>query len=85
MVLLGSVGLLALLVSVQCLNRRQLFDYGIQFGDKILESGTDSVEELALEQTLFFFKGKFNKVYNLQCVKYNVLSATVLYKAAQTT
>ncbi|KAI2658943.1 Nidogen-1 [Labeo rohita] len=63
MVLLRSVGLLALLVSVQCLNREQLFDYGIEFGDKILESGTDSVKELELEQTLLFFKGKFDKIY----------------------
>lgn len=63
MVLVCSVGLLALLVSVQCLTREQLFDYGIQFGDRILESSTDSVKELELEQTLFFFKGKFDKVY----------------------
>uniref|UniRef100_A0A673G3M9 Nidogen-1-like n=1 Tax=Sinocyclocheilus rhinocerous TaxID=307959 RepID=A0A673G3M9_9TELE len=63
MALLRSVGLLALLVSVRCLNREQLFDYGTRFGDKILDSGTDSVRELELEQTLFFFKGKFDKVY----------------------
>ncbi|XP_016097511.1 nidogen-1-like, partial [Sinocyclocheilus grahami] len=63
MALLRSVGLLALLVSVRCLNREQLFDYGIRFGDKILDSGTDSVRELELEQTLFFFKGKFDKVH----------------------
>ncbi|XP_016359718.1 nidogen-1-like [Sinocyclocheilus anshuiensis] len=63
MALLRSVGLLALLVSVRCLNREQLFDYGIRFGDQILDSGTDSVRELELEQTLFFFKGTFDKVY----------------------
>uniref|UniRef100_A0A672N3N6 Nidogen-1-like n=1 Tax=Sinocyclocheilus grahami TaxID=75366 RepID=A0A672N3N6_SINGR len=64
MALLRSVGLLALLlVSVRCLNREQLFDYGIRFGDQILDSGTDSVRELELEQTLLFFKGKFDKVY----------------------
>ncbi|XP_056323889.1 nidogen-1-like [Danio aesculapii] len=57
-----SVGL-ALLVSVQCLTREQLFDYGTQFGDQILDSGPDSVHELELEQTLHFFKGKFDKVY----------------------
>ncbi|TRY83857.1 hypothetical protein DNTS_030091 [Danionella cerebrum] len=58
-----SVVLLALLVSVQCLTLEQLFDYGVRFGDQVLDSGTDSVRDLALEQTLFFFKGKFNKVY----------------------
>lgn len=63
MALARSVGLLALLVSVQGLTREQLFDYGIRVGDKILDSGTDSVRELELEQTLFFFKGKFDKVY----------------------
>uniref|UniRef100_A0A8C2E5M2 Nidogen 1b n=1 Tax=Cyprinus carpio TaxID=7962 RepID=A0A8C2E5M2_CYPCA len=63
MALARSVGLLALLVSVQGLTREQLFDYGIRVGDKILDSGTDSVRELELEQTLFFFKGEFDKVY----------------------
>ncbi|XP_016374163.1 nidogen-1-like [Sinocyclocheilus rhinocerous] len=64
MALLRSVGLLALLlVSVRCLIQEQLFDYGIRFGDQILDSGTDSVRELELEQTLLFFKGKFDKVY----------------------
>ncbi|KAK9966993.1 hypothetical protein ABG768_004067 [Culter alburnus] len=63
MVLVCSVGLLALLVSVQCLTREQLFDYGIQFGDQILDSSTDSVKALELQQTLYFFKGKFDKVY----------------------
>ncbi|XP_042622925.1 nidogen-1-like [Cyprinus carpio] len=63
MALARSVGLLALLVSVQALTREQLFDYGIRVGDKILDSGTDSVRELELEQTLFFFKREFDKVY----------------------
>lgn len=58
-----TVGILALLVSVQCVTRDQLFDYGIRFGDQILDSGPDSVHELELEQTLHFFKGKFDKVY----------------------
>ncbi|XP_051529265.1 nidogen-1-like [Myxocyprinus asiaticus] len=63
MSLLCTVGVLTLLVSVQCLTRDQLFDYGVQFGDEILESGTDSFQELDLDQTLFFFKGKFDKIY----------------------
>ncbi|XP_043107714.1 LOW QUALITY PROTEIN: nidogen-1-like [Puntigrus tetrazona] len=63
MALLRGVGLLALLVSVQSLSREQLFDYGIRFGDRILDSGADSVQELELDQTLFFFKRKFEKVY----------------------
>ncbi|KAK7127291.1 hypothetical protein R3I93_020008 [Phoxinus phoxinus] len=63
MVLVSSVWVLVLLVSVQCLSRDQLFDYGIRFGDRILGSGTDSVRELELEQPLYFFKGNFRKIY----------------------
>lgn len=56
-----TVGFVALLVSVECLTRDQMFDYGIQFGDQILDAGSDSV--LQLDHSLFFFKGKFDKVY----------------------
>lgn len=71
-----TVGILALLVSVQCVTRDQLFDYGIRFGDQILDSGPDSVHELELEQTLHFFKGKFDKVYvsNFSMFKFVFLS-----------
>ncbi|KAA0707379.1 Nidogen-1 [Triplophysa tibetana] len=58
-----TVGFVALLVSVECLTRDQMFDYGVQFGDQILDMGSDSVLELELDHALFFFKGKFDTVY----------------------
>lgn len=54
---------LALAVSVSALIRTELFDYGVQYGDLILEPGSDQTQEFALDQTLFFFKGSFETVY----------------------
>lgn len=58
-----TIGFVALLVSVECLTRDQMFDYGVQFGDQILDAGSDSVLEVELDHSLFFFKEKFDKVY----------------------
>nr|XP_055040010.1 nidogen-1-like isoform X2 [Misgurnus anguillicaudatus] len=63
MSLLCTLGFVALLVSVQCVTKDQIFDYGIKFGDQILDAGSDSLFELKLNQTLFFFKEKFDSVY----------------------
>uniref|UniRef100_A0A4W4DSS1 Nidogen 1b n=1 Tax=Electrophorus electricus TaxID=8005 RepID=A0A4W4DSS1_ELEEL len=57
------IHLLVLAVSVSCLSRSDLFDYGVQFGDQVLESGTDISQEITLDQSLYFFDGRFDTVY----------------------
>ncbi|XP_030627952.1 nidogen-1-like [Chanos chanos] len=54
---------IALAVSVNCLSRSDLFDYGVQFGDQILGQGTDATKELTLDQDLIFFDDTFESVY----------------------
>ncbi|XP_041959120.1 nidogen-1-like isoform X1 [Alosa sapidissima] len=54
---------LTLALTVSGLSRTELFDYGVQYGDQPLEPGSDQTEELALDQTLFFYKDSFDSVY----------------------
>ncbi|KAL7854484.1 hypothetical protein SRHO_G00166740 [Serrasalmus rhombeus] len=55
--------LLVLAVTVNCLSRSDLLDYGVQFGDQLLDSGTDVTQQITLDQLVFFFDGEFDKVY----------------------
>lgn len=74
-----TVGFVALLVSVECLTRDQMFDYGLQFGDQILDMGSDSVLELELDHALFFFKRKFDTVYVSDLV-HQIISCFIFFK-----
>ncbi|KAJ8246133.1 hypothetical protein GJAV_G00263980 [Gymnothorax javanicus] len=57
------VTLLALVVTVNCVRRRDLFPYGENAGDQLLESGSDVTQELPLEKSMYFFDGSFDSVY----------------------
>ncbi|KAF5905183.1 nidogen-1 [Clarias magur] len=50
-------------VSVNCASRSDLFDYGVQFGDQSLQSGTDQTGQVYLDRAVFFFSEKFEKLY----------------------
>ncbi|XP_063054021.1 nidogen-1-like [Engraulis encrasicolus] len=54
---------LALALTVSGLSKTELFDYGVQHGDQFLSSGPDQTVELALDQTLFFFKNSYDTIY----------------------
>ena len=54
---------LAIAVTVNGQGRTELFDYGVQHGDQLLGPGSDQTEELALDQTIYFYKGSFESVY----------------------
>ncbi|XP_042560584.1 nidogen-1-like [Clupea harengus] len=54
---------LAIAVTVNGQSRTELFDYGVQHGDQLLGPGSDQTEELALDQTIYFYKGSFESVY----------------------
>lgn len=59
---------LALALTVSGLSKTELFDYGVQHGDQFLSSGPDQTVELALDQTLFFFKNSYDTIYvSLAC------------------
>ncbi|XP_072516823.1 nidogen-1 [Salminus brasiliensis] len=55
--------LLLLAVTVNCVSRSDLLDYGVQFGDQFLDPGTDVTQEVILDQAVFFFDNQFDKVY----------------------
>ena len=68
-------GVLALLLAgtVNCLSRSDLLDYGVDFGDQLLDSGTDITQELSLEQSVFFFQNHFVSVYVSDCSDYTTV------------
>ncbi|RXN01624.1 Nidogen-1 [Acipenser ruthenus] len=53
----------ALSVSVRCLSRRELFPYGEEVGDRVLEQGDSKLERISLQQPLLFYDGSFSSVY----------------------
>uniref|UniRef100_A0A8B9L2A0 Nidogen 1 n=1 Tax=Astyanax mexicanus TaxID=7994 RepID=A0A8B9L2A0_ASTMX len=55
--------LLLLAVTVKCISRSDLLDYGPQFGDQTLEPGTDITQEIPLDQAVFFYNSQIEKVY----------------------
>ncbi|KAG7462833.1 hypothetical protein MATL_G00188960 [Megalops atlanticus] len=57
------VTLLSLGVSVSCVRRSELFQYGESAGDRVLEQGNDRTQELVLDKPLLFYDGKFDRVY----------------------
>ncbi|KAF4082994.1 hypothetical protein AMELA_G00134890 [Ameiurus melas] len=50
-------------VSVKCASRSDLFDYGVQSGDRTLQSGSDQTQTVYLDRAVFFFDQNFEKVY----------------------
>lgn len=60
---IGWLTLFAVALSVNCVTRSDLFDYGEQAGDQLLEQGTDVTQELLLDQSLFFFDDEYDTVY----------------------
>lgn len=54
---------IAFSLSVNCASRSDLFDYGVQFGDQILQSGNDETEKVHLDRAVLFFDGNFEEVY----------------------
>ncbi|XP_053369004.1 nidogen-1 isoform X1 [Clarias gariepinus] len=50
-------------VSVNCASRSDLFDYGVQFGDRTLQSGTDQTGQVYLDRAVFFFSESFEQLY----------------------
>uniref|UniRef100_A0A8C7GMG9 Nidogen 1 n=1 Tax=Oncorhynchus kisutch TaxID=8019 RepID=A0A8C7GMG9_ONCKI len=48
---------------VNGLSKRDMFDYGEQAGDQLLEQGTDQTQQLILNQSMFFFDGTYDTVY----------------------
>ncbi|XP_060797025.1 nidogen-1 [Neoarius graeffei] len=55
--------LIASSVSVQCASRSDLSDYGLQFGDQTLQSGTDQTHRVRLDRAVLFFDQNFEEVY----------------------
>uniref|UniRef100_A0A8C7W9K9 Nidogen 1 n=1 Tax=Oncorhynchus mykiss TaxID=8022 RepID=A0A8C7W9K9_ONCMY len=53
----------AIALSVNGLSKRDMFDYGEQAGDQLLEQGTDQTQKLLLNQSMFFFDGTYDTVY----------------------
>uniref|UniRef100_A0A8C7GT18 Nidogen 1 n=1 Tax=Oncorhynchus kisutch TaxID=8019 RepID=A0A8C7GT18_ONCKI len=53
----------AIALSVNGLSKRDMFDYGEQAGDQLLEQGTDQTQQLILNQSMFFFDGTYDTVY----------------------
>lgn len=49
--------------TVSSITRGDLLEHGPQFGDRVLDPGTDQTQEVPLDQTVFFFDGQFNSVY----------------------
>uniref|UniRef100_A0A674E3B6 Nidogen 1 n=1 Tax=Salmo trutta TaxID=8032 RepID=A0A674E3B6_SALTR len=60
---LGWATLFAIALSVNSLRKRDMFDYGEQAGDQLLEQGTDQTQKLILNQSMFFFGGTYDTVY----------------------
>uniref|UniRef100_A0A8C7JR34 Nidogen 1 n=1 Tax=Oncorhynchus kisutch TaxID=8019 RepID=A0A8C7JR34_ONCKI len=55
--------LFAIALSVNSLSKHDMFDYGEQAGDQLLEQGTDQTQALILNQSMFFFDGAYDTVY----------------------
>uniref|UniRef100_A0A8C7TUL2 Nidogen 1 n=1 Tax=Oncorhynchus mykiss TaxID=8022 RepID=A0A8C7TUL2_ONCMY len=60
---LGWATIFAIALSVNGLSKRDMFDYGEQAGDQLLEQGTDQTQKLLLNQSMFFFDGTYDTVY----------------------
>ncbi|XP_029480837.1 nidogen-1-like [Oncorhynchus nerka] len=60
---LGWATIFAIALSVNGLSKRDMFDYGEQAGDQLLEQGTDQTQKLILNQSMFFFDGTYDTVY----------------------
>lgn len=60
---LGWATLFAIALSVNSLRKRDMFDYGEQAGDQLLEQGTDQTQAFILNQSMFFFDGAYDTVY----------------------
>nr|XP_046187905.1 nidogen-1-like [Oncorhynchus gorbuscha] len=60
---LGWATIFAIALSVNGLSKRDMFDYGEQAGDQLLEQGTDQTQQLILNQSMFFFDGTYDTVY----------------------
>ncbi|XP_064804130.1 nidogen-1-like [Oncorhynchus masou masou] len=60
---LGWATILAIAFAVNGLSKRDMFDYGEQAGDQLLEQGTDQTQKLILNQSMFFFDGTYDTVY----------------------
>uniref|UniRef100_A0A674BYS5 Nidogen 1 n=1 Tax=Salmo trutta TaxID=8032 RepID=A0A674BYS5_SALTR len=60
---LGWATLFAIALSVNSLSKRDMFDYGEQAGDQLLEQGTDQTQAFILNQSMFFFDGAYDTVY----------------------
>uniref|UniRef100_A0A674E3F1 Nidogen 1 n=1 Tax=Salmo trutta TaxID=8032 RepID=A0A674E3F1_SALTR len=59
---LGWATLFAIALSVNSLRKRDMFDYGEQAGDQLLEQGTDQTQKLILNQSMFFFGGTYDTI-----------------------
>ncbi|KAG7492928.1 hypothetical protein MATL_G00019390 [Megalops atlanticus] len=57
------INLLALAATVNSVSRSELFQYGEEAGDQLLEPGNDKTQELALDKSLYFYDGSFDSVY----------------------
>ncbi|KAJ8365984.1 hypothetical protein SKAU_G00148150 [Synaphobranchus kaupii] len=57
------ITLLALVVTVNCVRRSDLFQYGQNAGDRFLEPGNDRTQELPLDKSMYFYDGSFDTVY----------------------
>uniref|UniRef100_A0A8C8GG04 Nidogen-1 n=1 Tax=Oncorhynchus tshawytscha TaxID=74940 RepID=A0A8C8GG04_ONCTS len=59
---LGWATIFAIALSVNGLSKRDMFDYGEQAGDQLLEQGTDQTQQLILNQSMFFFDGTYDTI-----------------------
>lgn len=57
------ITVLTCVVTVKSISRSDLFQYGEDVGDSLLEQGTDQSQELTLDKPLFFYDGSFNSVF----------------------
>ncbi|XP_071206983.1 nidogen-1-like isoform X2 [Salvelinus alpinus] len=60
---LGWATLFAIALSVNSLSKRDMFQYGEQAGDQLLDQGTDQTQALILNQSMFFFDAAYDTVY----------------------
>ncbi|XP_056136389.1 nidogen-1-like [Lampris incognitus] len=60
---LGSLTIISVVLSVNCVSRSDLFDYGPQVGDHLLDPGIDVTEELLLDRNIFFLDNTIDTVY----------------------
>ncbi|KAG5855570.1 hypothetical protein ANANG_G00050460 [Anguilla anguilla] len=57
------ITLLALVVTVNCVRWSELFQYGENAGDRLLDPGNDQTQELPLDKSMYFYDGSFDSVY----------------------